>query len=498
LEDAESPSPDPEILSNELLDNLELIEDEDPKKNTKTEELKGEDEESNILSSPSEATEDIVAFSDIPIMSVDIQSLEPNSTVPIGLDSETIENSINLLSEMADRLELEDGIYLTTRSKKPRGSAYVHAKMKLSHSKYPIEGYVCVDTGADITLCDSAYLLAHFGKDAAKHLIPIDKPPKLRSATGHNLEILGTLSILLYLGEYEMEVQIIVYEGTSCIFLLGNDSFYGRLIYDRGMFLSFADENYPPIPIQYQLDKDKVKALKEYSVAPKTHALIQVKVTNCPQLTGKEIILTPLEDGNEGFCRNCSINCDGLVQNEHLPVRNTIAVIDSLGCAPLLVQNDTEDILTIYPNNEIALVNFISEQGNEINKISFEIEKDLLQPQPKDGWPYSALKGELKDRIPPNMIVQWDKIPGKAPEDPANEPHEINYVHDKEERKHLLDGTGEGFPTPPAPDSIHPDADLDSGPEAWLKDVDHSHLSDPQWDKLKKVLLDHSAAFSKI
>jgi hypothetical protein len=72
LEDVVSPSPDPEVLSNELLDNLELIEDEDPKKNTKTEELKGEDEESNILSSPSEATEDIVAFSDIPIMSVDI------------------------------------------------------------------------------------------------------------------------------------------------------------------------------------------------------------------------------------------------------------------------------------------------------------------------------------------------------------------------------------------------------------------------------------------
>ena len=26
--------------------------------------------------------------------------------------------------------------------------------------------------------------------------------------------------------------------------------------------------------------------------------------------------------------------------------------------------------------------------------------------------------------------------------------HNINYVHDKEERKHFLDGTGEGFPSP--------------------------------------------------
>ena len=289
-----------------------------------------------------------------------------------------------------------------------------------------------------------------------------------------------------------MEVQIIVYEGNSCIFLLGNDSFYGRLIYDRGMFLSFADENYPPIPIQYQLDKDKVKALREYSVAPKTHALIQVKVTDCPQLTGKEIILTPLEDDVEGFCRNCKISPEDFMQTSHIPVRNTIAIIDSLGCAPLLVQNDTDDILTIYPDSEIALANFLSEQSNDVNKVSFEIENSLPVTQPKDGWPYSALKGELKDRIPSNMLIQWDKIPGKT-----EETQEIKYVHDKEERKHLLDGTGEGFPTPPAPDSIHPDANLDNDPEAWLKDVEHSHLSDPQWIKLKKVLLDHSAAFSK-
>ncbi len=45
----------------------------------------------------------------------------------------------------------------------------------------------------------------------------------------------------------------------------------------------------------------------------------------------------------------------------------------------------------------------------------------------------------------------------------------MNYVHDKEERKDLLDGTGEGFPTPPAANPEGPDLKSDLDPEAWLE-----------------------------
>jgi hypothetical protein len=96
----------------------------------------------------------------------------------------------------------------------------------------------------------------------------------------------------------------------------------------------------------------------------------------------------------------------------------------------------------------------------------------------KEGpWPISALKGELSDKIPTNVIVRWDRLYDShhhrdmaqlnkvstdthCRSDGQVEPpsvHNIQYVHDKEERKHLLDGTGEGFPAPPAADSIHPD-----------------------------------------
>ena len=396
--------------------------------------------------------------------------------------------------------ESEVNVNLATRFRKPKGSAYIHVKMKIENSSKKVEGYVCVDTGADITLCDNTYLITHFGKNALNHLTKMTKPPKLRSATGHNLEILGLLNLILYLGEYELEAQVIVYEGTSSIFLLGNDSFYGRLIYDRGLFLSFAEGNYPPIPIQYQLEKEKVKAIKTYQVAPKSHALIQVKVTDSPQLTGKEIILTSLAEEN---CNHPHYGCNYDSGNTQIPIRNTVATIDSLGNAPLLIQNDTEDVLTISSEVEIASVNFLSLENDEVKEVNYVLDNTPLQKE-KEGWPFSALQGELKNKLPSNIEVIWDKVSGQyinlvnsKSDSLAEDIPNANYVHDKEERKQLLDGTGEGFPTPPAADSVHPDEDNTEDPEAWLSNIEHAHLTDEEWSKLRKVILDHSNAFSK-
>ncbi len=61
----------------------------------------------------------------------------------------------------------------------------------------------------------------------------------------------------------------------------------------------------------------------------------------------------------------------------------------------------------------------------------------------------------------------------------------------------MLDGTGEGFPTPPAANPEGPDLKSDLDPEAWLENVLHSHLSDSQWDKLRNVLIKYRDAFSK-
>ena len=484
------------------------------------------DEQSNILSLPSDATEDFISFSDIPIGKVtaelsnkdnvleanhcsgnadnelmnntEIKRIEDQSEITVQIDplKETDNQSLSDLESIEGS---ETKVNLATKFKKPRGSAYIHVRMKLGDSNQIVPAYVCVDTGADLTLCDSTYLVTHFGKNVLKYVTPMSKTPKLRSASGHFLKILGQVSLSLFLGEYELAVKVVTYEGSSGMFLLGNDSFYGRLIYDRGLFLGFADKEYPPIPIHYELSRNKVKAVERYQIAPRSSAVIQVKVTDGTQLTGKEILLTPLEECEDNLkCHNCESTKSNFAFDNVVPVRNTVSVINSKGCSPLLVQNNTDDILTITPDADIARVSLISASDSEDGQVNFVIDNDPTILKQNSQWPISALQGEFKDTLPDNVIIQWDRIRDPVKDcDQDNIQENVNFVHDKEERRHLLDGTGEGFPTPSAAQTEPPLIELDSSPEAWLENVDRKHLSDQEWIKLKTVLERNSAAFSK-
>ena len=395
---------------------------------------------------------------------------------------------------------------------KPLGSAFVSIQLSLNGLRTKVDANICIDTGADITLCDSLYLTNHFGAKAINHVTPMIKPPRLRSATGHNLKVLGQAKLTLYLGNYEMTMRIVIYEGKSNIFLLGSDAFYDRLIYDRGKYLAFADNKYPPIPIQYELAKGAVKTLSQYQVAPRSHALIQVRVVQNAQFTGREVILTPLTE-HDSNCKHLTYVGDTpCTCGVNTLVVNTVAVIDPQGCAFVVIENNSDDILTILEDTEIADANLVSSDENPGCDI-FQIEQSVDDVTPEklsQSWPISALKGELSDKIPNNVIVQWDKINKSNKNRELNsEPldsndkissHAVNYVHDKEERKNLLDGCGEGFPAPPSGTSVHPDqvTEVDPlDPEAWLSNVERSHLTDQEWLKLKGILVTNRDAFSK-
>ena len=127
---------------------------------------------SNIESLPSNASDDLIGLSDIRIMKVG----DPGYL--------TSKNPIHDLER--------DERYVPTLPK-PQGSAYISVKMSIGTSTQLVMADLCVDTGSDFTICDSTFLKAHFGKDALKHLNHPDKLPKLRSATGHNLEMLGVV-----------------------------------------------------------------------------------------------------------------------------------------------------------------------------------------------------------------------------------------------------------------------------------------------------------------
>jgi len=214
-------------------------------------------DESNILEIPDSTSDDGIGLSDIPIM----------------------------------RVSNDDKI-----TKKPTGSAYVHAQMSIGRSNQKSDVYVCIDTGADITICDSAYLIHNFGKNALKHIVVMNKPPKLKTASSHFLKILGRVKITLTLGTYEFSIHVVVYEEKRNVFLLGNDAFYDRLIYDKGKYLAFADKKHAPILIHYELAPGAVKAITQYQVAPRSNALIQVNVVKSSQFAGKEVVLSPVDD----------------------------------------------------------------------------------------------------------------------------------------------------------------------------------------------------------
>jgi hypothetical protein len=61
----------------------------------------------------------------------------------------------------------------------------------------------------------------------------------------------------------------------------------------------------------------------------------------------------------------------------------------------------------------------------------------------------------------------------------------------------LLDGTGEGFPTPPAACPEGPETEPNADQEAWIANIVHSHLTNEQWAKLRALLIEHREAFSK-
>ncbi len=63
--------------------------------------------------------------------------------------------------------------------------------------------------------------------------------------------------------------------------------------------MAFADKRHKPIPIHYELTPGAIKSIMQYQVAPRSNALIQVKVVNSSQFAGKEVVLSPINEDED-------------------------------------------------------------------------------------------------------------------------------------------------------------------------------------------------------
>ena len=326
---------------------------------------------------------------------------------------------------------------------KPTGSAYILIDMCVNEApQIKIKTRVCVDTGADMTICSHTFIIKKFGEETLQSYVKeMENPPRLKSASGHSLKVFGFIELDLFLGEYKLPLKVMVYENKADFLLLGADAFYDRLIFDRGKFLMIAEGNHPPIPIIYQLENGKASVAKEYYVAPKSEALIKVKVSKGTQMTGQQVMLTPV--------------CNEL---EITPFKDTVSVVDDEGNALMMVENTSEDILKIPNYAQVATITSVYEK--------------------KGLWVKEALQGKLKELLPSHIKIRSKKLLSTEESGEETSEENINYIHDKEERKNLLDGTGEGLPAPPAAESIKEgESEKPEDPDQWLNSVEHSHLS---------------------
>ncbi len=134
------------------------------------------------------------------------------------------------------------------------------------------------------------------------------------------------LPLLLSLSIYNLLLSASCYCRQNNLCLLRScDTVPSRLIYDRGKYLAFADKKHKPIPIHYELTPGAIKSIMQYQVAPRSNALIQVKVVNSSQFAGKEVVLSPINEDehshngqiNTANCESCQLN----------PIRNTCMYI---------------------------------------------------------------------------------------------------------------------------------------------------------------------------
>jgi hypothetical protein len=87
----------------------------------------------------------------------------------------------------------------------------------------------CIDTGSERTCCTRHYALQLVGDRLDALLQQPANMPKLRSATGHQLKVLGALNTTITIGGFSIKHPVIVYARNHKEALLGNDIIRGNL-----------------------------------------------------------------------------------------------------------------------------------------------------------------------------------------------------------------------------------------------------------------------------
>lgn len=377
-------------------------------------------------------------------------------------------------------------------SKKPPGSGFVHATLRIGR-KHEAMAFICIDTGADYTVCTSQFLIHHFGPDS---LACIDssavRPTDIKSATGHSLKQMGTLKVEMSLGTYCFKAKVLVYKHDAVTFLLGNDCIYGRITYHQGQMISFHDRDHPPLKVQYFRPLRHAVTINRCSIDPHTSSFVPVTVSNPHGLSGQHILLSPTRGSNDDRQDDFS---------QYLV--DAVATVHPDGTAMAWVENTGDDPIDIAPGALIAEISVVTDHVPSVTQTkASRILRSRGNQADDNAWARDAFLS-LKDKLPITVKVNWDQLNEGPPVNDPGGPQDaealpsgtVNLILDKYERAQFLDGDCTEFPTPIA----HELSDLPSDPDnsEWIEKIDHSHLTDDQWGQLKALIVKKSQAFAK-
>ena len=374
---------------------------------------------------------------------------------------------------------------------KPRGGGYIKAKLQIK-SFGIANTFLCVDTGSDCTICTSQFIIHHFGEHALQKVKPQLVKPELTSATGQVLDLLGEIKMTIALGTYVFDYKVLVYNQDTAVFLLGNDCVYNRLIYNQGKSISFAEPGHEAIPIHYFSSFQYARTIGFQYIAPKSSALIPVKVSEPHGLPPQVIMINKITLGD----RDSNPNFKGLI--------DSVSTVQSDGTALTWVENDTEDCLYLFPDQTIGQVNRVTDESDSLlfdgakNEKTIEqlISKNPSSDNSNSQWHLDAVRA-LQEKFPEGIKVNWDSLSETSKQQLLDKPEafQVNHIYDAKERGEFLDGLSTDFPDPTG----HELSDLPSEPDniEWIENVDRKHLSDEYWSLLKDTILRKAAAFSK-
>ena len=233
-----------------------------------------------------------------------------------------------------------------------------------------------LDTGSQRTCVSSSLMYAHYGRRATLDSLQIPEGlPVLESASGHKLDILGAIFMIMKVGKFTIRHAFIVYEHSSQILIIGNDLIKDNFVIDRSQFVKFQDSALPAVPINY-------KRVGLVAVLTETVLLAQEERTHLPvRLQGAE-----LAKHRTGFFIRTS---QAHEMYPELDVWDTVNDVWDPESVRLGVHNTSKDQLTVEAGAHLANFYLCNDLGsdtvmNNAYSIQDVLDTDHDSPAPEN------------------------------------------------------------------------------------------------------------------